>query len=87
MIPLGDIDLQQEIRLDYGTGIVNRHRERPRVRRVYTAKIAGQNSPMTVAIYQGSGAEEVRTCCFPDICCELISQEWREDISRYSLLR
>ncbi|KAJ7038608.1 hypothetical protein C8F04DRAFT_1179616 [Mycena alexandri] len=29
MIPQGDIDLQHEIRLDYGTGIGNRHRERP----------------------------------------------------------
>jgi hypothetical protein len=41
------------------TGIVNHRREPPRVRRVYTAKIEGQQSDVTVAVYQGKGAEEV----------------------------
>jgi hypothetical protein len=57
MIPLGDIDLRREIRLE--TGIVGHRRERPRVRRVYTAKIEGRLSDVTVAVYQGEGAEEV----------------------------
>lgn len=57
MIPLGDIDLQREILLD--TGAVDRRRERPRVRRVYTAKIEGRKSDVTVAMYQGEGAQEV----------------------------
>jgi hypothetical protein len=55
MIPLGDIDLQ------YDTGVIGRQREwgRPRVRRVYSAKVEGRNSNVTVAMYQGHGAEEV----------------------------
>jgi hypothetical protein len=59
MIPLGDIDLQREIRLDNHTGLVDHQRKRPRVRRLYTAKIDGQMSDLTVAIYQGEGAEAV----------------------------
>jgi hypothetical protein len=62
MIPIGDIDLLEEIHLKKETGIVGRHHpERTRVRRVYSAKIDGQKSGMTVAVYQGKGAEEV--CC------------------------
>ncbi|KAJ7211859.1 hypothetical protein C8J57DRAFT_1483764 [Mycena rebaudengoi] len=44
MIPLGDIDLQHEIRLNNRTG---------RVRRVYAARVKGRQSNMTVAMYQG----------------------------------
>jgi hypothetical protein len=59
MIPMGDIDLLEEIHL---TGIIGRHHpERTRVRRVYSAKIDGRKSGVTVAVYQGNGAEEV--CC------------------------
>ncbi|KAJ7899840.1 hypothetical protein B0H13DRAFT_792718 [Mycena leptocephala] len=67
MIPLGDIDLQ------YDTGVIGRHREwgRPRVRRVYSAKVEGRNSNVTVAMYQGHGAEE----------------EWQRDIARYMAVR
>lgn len=57
MIPLGDIDLQHDIGSDFS--VVDRRRGRPRVRRVYTAKIKGRNSNMTVAIYEGDSAEEV----------------------------
>jgi hypothetical protein len=60
VIPLGDIDLLQEIQLDDETYIVNRAGQRPHLRRIYAAKIHGQNSNRTVAIYQGDGAEEVR---------------------------
>ena len=60
MIPMGDIDLLEEIHLKKETGVVGRpHPERTRVRRVYSAKIDGRKSGVTVAIYQGEGAEEV----------------------------
>jgi hypothetical protein len=60
MIPMGDIDLLEEIHLNNGTGVVGYHHpERTRVRRVYSAKIDGRKSGVTVAIYQGKGAEEV----------------------------
>ncbi|KAJ6566386.1 hypothetical protein B0H19DRAFT_1066697 [Mycena capillaripes] len=56
MVPLSDIDLQQEICLENSMGLVNRHRIQPSVRRIYSAKIRGQTT--TVAMYQGRGAEE-----------------------------
>jgi hypothetical protein len=72
MIPLGDIDLQREITLD-NTGVVNHRRERPRARRIYIAKIDGRQADVTVAVYQGQGAEEVCTVAlfsvFPDNLC------------------
>jgi hypothetical protein len=40
-------------------GYCRSRRQRPRVRRVYTAKIAGRKSDVTVAVYQGEGAQEV----------------------------
>jgi hypothetical protein len=55
---VGDIDLLREIRLN-GMGIADYQPGRPRVRRVYTAKIEGRKSDVTVAIYQGEGAQEV----------------------------
>ncbi|KAF7364451.1 hypothetical protein MSAN_01106200 [Mycena sanguinolenta] len=45
-IPLGHIDVRSEIRVDAVTGAVRRDRH---------------NEPMTVAMYQGDNAEEVRT--------------------------
>jgi hypothetical protein len=60
MIPMGDIDLLEEIHPKKETGIIGRHHpERTRVRRVYSAKIDGRKSGVTVAVYQGDGAEEV----------------------------
>jgi hypothetical protein len=61
MIPLGDIDLQHEFRLNKAEGsvVVDHRRERTSVRRVYSARIDGRNAPMTLAMYQGPGAEEV----------------------------
>ncbi|KAF7337096.1 hypothetical protein MVEN_02147200 [Mycena venus] len=67
MIPLGDIDLQHEIRVDKKSDVVNRQRERHSVRRVYSAKIEGHKSSVTVAMYQGDDAE----------------QEWRQDVAKY----
>jgi hypothetical protein len=60
MIPLGDIDLQHEIHLDDKSAVVGcHHGERARVRQVYSARIDGRKSGVTVATYQGDGAEEV----------------------------
>ncbi|KAF7337105.1 hypothetical protein MVEN_02148100 [Mycena venus] len=67
MIPLGDIDLQHEIRVDYYTGFVEWRREQTRVRRLYSARIEGRKAPATVAIYQGNSAKE----------------EWERDIAKY----
>ncbi|KAF7337102.1 hypothetical protein MVEN_02147800 [Mycena venus] len=67
MIPVGDIDLQQEIRLDNCTGFIEQRRNHMRVRRLHSAKIEGRNSPVTVAVYQGNRAKE----------------EWQRDIEKY----
>ena len=62
-IPLGDINLIkkiQEIRMRFD--VVGRQTPRASVRRVYTAKLEGrQSGHMTVAMYEGDGAEEVGT--------------------------
>ncbi|KAF8214555.1 hypothetical protein K438DRAFT_1955603 [Mycena galopus ATCC 62051] len=71
MISLGDIDLQYEIRLDKNTGIVEHSHEKLRVRRVYSAKVEGRESTMTVAMYQGHGAED----------------EWKKDMMTYKSVR
>ncbi|KAJ7168933.1 hypothetical protein C8R46DRAFT_1092894 [Mycena filopes] len=71
MIPLGDIDLQQQLVVESGSGVIGRTWERRYVRRVYSAKLRGRQSNVTVAMYQGDGAEE----------------DWREDIERYMNLR
>ncbi|KAJ6575635.1 hypothetical protein DFH09DRAFT_377500 [Mycena vulgaris] len=55
MIPLGDIDLRREIKLNWRTGVVERQRRC--IRNVYSARICGL-SDMTVALYQGAGSEE-----------------------------
>jgi hypothetical protein len=67
MIPLGDIDLQHEVRLsnDTSTLLIDRPRERARVRRVYSARVSGRQSNVTVAMYQGEGAEEVGYTMLP----------------------
>ncbi|KAF7377026.1 hypothetical protein MSAN_00120700 [Mycena sanguinolenta] len=71
MIPMGDIDLQHEIRVDNSTGVLNYHRQRAHVRRLYSAKVEGRKSTLTVAMYQGHGAEE----------------KWRQDIAKYMSMR
>ncbi|KAF7353516.1 hypothetical protein MSAN_01541200 [Mycena sanguinolenta] len=74
IIPMGDIDLRQEIRVNKLTCSVGYSQlQRGRVRRMHSAKaiIAGQKSRVTVAIYQGSSAEE----------------EWRQDIAKHMSLR
>ncbi|KAJ6462850.1 hypothetical protein C8R45DRAFT_523986 [Mycena sanguinolenta] len=73
MIPLGDIDLRREIRVDEYTGIAYSQQQRTFVRRVHSAKaiIAGRKSRVTVAVYQGNNGEE----------------EWRQDIAKHMSLR
>ncbi|KAJ7227978.1 hypothetical protein B0H12DRAFT_1148214 [Mycena haematopus] len=71
MIPMGDIDLRHEIRVDKRTGAVNYDRHQARVRRMYSARVQGRKSALTVAMYQGNGAEE----------------EWRHDIAKYMAMR
>jgi hypothetical protein len=82
MIPLEDIDLRHEIRIDRDTGVV----ERAAVRRVYSARVEGWKAKFTVAIYQGDDAKEVRSIAFPDIS-EQSQQEWRRNIAKYTASR
>jgi hypothetical protein len=59
-IPMGDVDLQREIRLENWSGVVDIQPKRRSVRSVYSAKIDRGKSSVTVATYQGESAEEVR---------------------------
>ncbi|KAJ7231510.1 hypothetical protein C8J57DRAFT_1533586 [Mycena rebaudengoi] len=70
-LPMGDLDLRAEIYLDEGNSVVYRRGKQASARRIYSARIPGVDSKMTVAVYQGSNAEE----------------EWREHIQRHSWLR
>ncbi|KAJ7121933.1 hypothetical protein C8R46DRAFT_1238359 [Mycena filopes] len=74
MIPLGDIDLQREIqvefRVDDDSGVVSQQ-DRRCVRRVYSANVEGSKVAKTVAIYEGDSAEG----------------EWRRDIAFYTAFR
>ncbi|KAJ7104879.1 hypothetical protein C8R44DRAFT_886905 [Mycena epipterygia] len=73
-IPLGDLDLRNEIRLD-DSGVAGRHHGVRRVRRMYTARIEGKQSGMTAAIYEGEHAEES------------FAKTWRHELSKYSGFR
>ena len=56
---MGDINLSEEIRLNGQSGVAGRSRGAG-VRRMYCAKLEGRDSGrVTVAMYQGDGAEEV----------------------------
>jgi hypothetical protein len=89
MIPMGDIDLLEEIHFKNETGVVGRHHpERTRVRRVYSAKIDGRKSGVTVAVYQGDGAEEESSSELSgNECSDKVWQEWCQDIANYMMLR
>ncbi|KAJ6462866.1 hypothetical protein C8R45DRAFT_1107939 [Mycena sanguinolenta] len=69
MIPMGDIDLRGEIRVDEHRGVAYSQRQRGCVRRMHSAeaRIDGQKSRVMVAMYQWDGAEEA----------------WRRDIAKY----
>jgi hypothetical protein len=58
-IPMEDINLQCEIRLNKDSGVADYRRGRRGFRRVYSAKIDLRKSSVTVAMYQGEKAEEV----------------------------
>ncbi|KAF7353259.1 hypothetical protein MSAN_01513800 [Mycena sanguinolenta] len=74
-IRLGDINLIKEfkqIRSSPQWSVVGRQIPRANVRRVYTAKLEGRESgDMTVATYEGDGAEE----------------EWNQDLEKYKAVR
>ncbi|KAJ7134145.1 hypothetical protein C8R46DRAFT_650618 [Mycena filopes] len=68
MIPLGDIDLQQELLVhetpaDDDSGLISLQ-PRECVRRVYSAKVLVPKVDMTVAMYEGDTAEEVSSLFF-----------------------
>ncbi|KAJ7027342.1 hypothetical protein C8F04DRAFT_1122644 [Mycena alexandri] len=74
MIPMGDINLQRQIRMDelrVKNSDVLFPRGRGCMRRMYSAKVEGRKSDMTVAVYEGETAEE----------------EWRRDIAKYLAVR
>ncbi|KAJ7157559.1 hypothetical protein C8R43DRAFT_402172 [Mycena crocata] len=71
MIPLGDINLWNEIQLDDESGLASRRNETRYARRVYSSKVGHRQADMTVALYEGKEAEK----------------QWRQDILRYSHLR
>jgi hypothetical protein len=60
IIPLGDLNLLHEIGFRNGSDVVRHKHGRTSVRTVYSAKIHGSKSNMTVALYQGDGAQELR---------------------------
>ncbi|KAJ7809793.1 hypothetical protein B0H14DRAFT_2607840 [Mycena olivaceomarginata] len=64
-IRLGDINLLRELRLNRQSGGVSRSSSVASVRHMYSAEVHGRD--MTVAIYQGNGAEE----------------EWRQNLENY----
>ncbi|KAF7337277.1 hypothetical protein MSAN_02280200 [Mycena sanguinolenta] len=74
-ILLGDIILIKEfkeMRSSPQSSLVGRQTPRASVRRVYTAKLEGrQSGHMTVAMYEGDGAEE----------------EWNQDLANYEAVR
>ncbi|KAF7352136.1 Kinase-like protein [Mycena venus] len=71
-IRLGDINLLKEIRLNGQSGAVGRRRQEASVRRMYYAKLEGRDSGrMTVAIYQGDGAQE----------------EWGQHVAKHESIR
>ncbi|KAJ7104842.1 hypothetical protein C8R44DRAFT_886878 [Mycena epipterygia] len=73
-IPLGDLDLRNEIRVDE-CRIASRHHGICAARRIYTARVEGKQSAVTAAIYEGEHAEES------------FAKTWRHELSKYSGFR
>ncbi|KAJ7508823.1 hypothetical protein B0H11DRAFT_1356865 [Mycena galericulata] len=65
-IPRGDVDLRNEIRVD-ASGLVYRQR-RTAARQMYSARIEGRQSDVTVVVYQGQNAEK----------------EWKRELAKIS---
>ncbi|KAF7330725.1 hypothetical protein MSAN_02445100 [Mycena sanguinolenta] len=70
-IRLGDLKLVRDVRLSPESSTVHRQSRGVGVRRIYHAEIRRDPGPVTVAIYQGDGAEE----------------EWRQHVARYESIR
>ncbi|KAF7353205.1 hypothetical protein MSAN_01508200 [Mycena sanguinolenta] len=66
-IPRGDLKLVKEVRLSTESGVVGCQSRGVGIRRIHHAKIRGDPGTVTVAIYQGDGAEE----------------EWRKAVAKY----
>ncbi|KAF7363162.1 hypothetical protein MVEN_00668700 [Mycena venus] len=59
VIPFGELNLLRNVGHDGELGVACRQRGRPSVKRLYAVRIAGHQSVMTAAVYQGDGAQEV----------------------------
>ncbi|KAJ7609492.1 hypothetical protein FB45DRAFT_368108 [Roridomyces roridus] len=70
-IPLGDLILNHEIYSSTDPSVVRLRRPRNYVRKMYSAEIVGLQSPTTVAVISGPGAEE----------------QWQNEVARYSNIR
>ncbi|KAF7353187.1 hypothetical protein MSAN_01506300 [Mycena sanguinolenta] len=70
-IRLEDIKLTRTIRLDPHSDVVGCRSRGVGVRRIYHAEIRRDPGTVTVAMYQGDGAED----------------EWRQDVAKYELIR
>ncbi|KAJ6464529.1 hypothetical protein C8R45DRAFT_501467 [Mycena sanguinolenta] len=71
IIRLGDVKLVKEVRLAPQSGVVGRQSRGVGVRRIYHAEIRGDPGTVTVAMYQGNGAED----------------EWRQHVAKYESIR
>lgn len=93
---MGDIELRSQLhvedsdewRFDEDTGTVRHERRRGFARRVYSAKIGDRKTDMTVVMFEGDGAEQVK-CLKVDGRRYNIeaSQKWQQNIATYSRLR
>ncbi|KAF7337262.1 Kinase-like protein [Mycena sanguinolenta] len=70
-IRLGDLKLVKEVCLSTESGVVVRQSQGVGVRRIHPAEIRGDPGTVTVAMYQGDGAED----------------EWRQDVAKYASIR
>ncbi|KAF7373717.1 hypothetical protein MSAN_00582700 [Mycena sanguinolenta] len=70
-IPLGDIKLGKELKNILYSDTLDPQNREASVRRMYSAKICPDPAPVTVAIYQGHGAEK----------------HWRQHLAKYETIR
>ncbi|KAJ7640009.1 hypothetical protein DFH06DRAFT_1216333 [Mycena polygramma] len=70
IIPLGDVDLRRQLSVE-GTHYLTPRRWKNSVRRVYSAKVVGQEAAVSVAVYEGKAAK----------------QHWQDDISQQLWIR
>ncbi|KAF7353203.1 hypothetical protein MSAN_01508000 [Mycena sanguinolenta] len=70
-IRLGDLKLAKEVHISTQSGVVGRRNRGACARRIYHAEIRRDPGTVTVAMYQGEGAEE----------------EWRQHVAKYESIR